>query len=122
VTIISKRYLCKDCGFKWSDTKVNLNRPNPFLRCLRCESKNIGIPKSDTLRYRALFLIFQGIHGSTEFSGSLSDLFSRRFIPSTRFLSPEVTPHIKIMILVLFQSKIIKIFFDLKHKPLRYEF
>ena len=72
MTLISKQYLCKDCGFKWTDTKVNLNRPNPFLRCLRCESKNIGIPKSDTLRYRALFfLIFSFITGILGIVGGL---------------------------------------------------
>ena len=41
---MSPRYRCKDCGFIWTDVGVKEGESNFFLRCIRCESRNISFP------------------------------------------------------------------------------
>jgi hypothetical protein len=68
---MSPLYKCRDCGFKWDDVQVDENESNFFLRCLRCESRNISFPtnlkKLKFIRQLILwtiFSIFTGILGA----------------------------------------------------------
>ncbi|MHA1987929.1 MAG: hypothetical protein ACW98D_14935 [Promethearchaeota archaeon] len=68
---MSPRYKCKDCGFTWNDIEVDEDESNYFLRCLRCESRNISFPKKHNkanfvkkLILSILFCIATGIIGA----------------------------------------------------------
>ena len=60
---MSPRYKCKDCGFKWDDVEVAENESNYFLRCLRCESRNISLPKKSNKAKLVKKLIFSILFG-----------------------------------------------------------
>ena len=61
---MSSRYRCKDCGLVWRDIAVKEGESNPFLRCLRCESRNIDFPKTVKLKTKLIiWLIISVIIG-----------------------------------------------------------
>ena len=51
---MSPRYKCKDCGFAWNDVEVKKEESKFFLRCLRCESRNISFPKKVKLKTKLI--------------------------------------------------------------------
>ena len=61
---MSPRYKCKDCGFRWDDVEVKKGESNYFLRCLRCESRNIISSSKITSSKIIILLIVSLITGS----------------------------------------------------------
>ncbi|MFX1343969.1 MAG: hypothetical protein ACFFBC_04145 [Promethearchaeota archaeon] len=43
---MSPRYKCNDCGFVWTDVEAKDVKTKNFIRCVRCESRNIAFPKT----------------------------------------------------------------------------
>jgi DNA-directed RNA polymerase subunit RPC12/RpoP len=43
---MSPQYKCNDCGFVWTDIEAKDVKTKKFIRCLRCESRNIAFPKT----------------------------------------------------------------------------
>lgn len=41
------QYICKGCGYIWRDVILEKNESNYFLRCIRCESRNIFFPQKE---------------------------------------------------------------------------
>lgn len=61
---MSPKYKCNDCGFVWNDIQVEENESNFFLRCIRCESRNISLPtKSKKVKFmrKLIFWLFFSI-------------------------------------------------------------
>ena len=107
---MSSRYRCKDCGFVWRDIAVNEGESNPFLRCIRCESRNIDFPKKVTLKAKLIIWliisVITGIIGAGIMS-TLSDKFRKRkifiliallggvvFMPLLIFISNDIARYI----------------------------
>jgi hypothetical protein len=44
---MSPRYKSNDCGFVWIDIEAKDLKTKNFLRCIRCESRNIAFPKTE---------------------------------------------------------------------------
>ena len=55
---MSPRYICKDCGYRWNDVEVKEGESTFFLRCLRCESKNIIFPKPPIRKSTKILIFF----------------------------------------------------------------
>ena len=61
---MSPRYECNDCGFVWIDVEAKDVATKNFIRCIRCESRNIAFPKTVKIRSKIIiWLIISVIIG-----------------------------------------------------------